>query len=102
VGLSNLNLQARGADLLFPVLVRPGARRDEIVGVREGILNVSVSARPVEGEANAACRRLLADVLRLPLSRVEIIAGANARRKRIRLRNTDVAILDAHLAPFLK
>jgi len=102
VGLSNLNLQARGADLLFPVLVRPGARRDEIVGVREGILNVSVSARPVEGKANAACRRLLADVLRLPLSRVEIIAGANARRKRIRLRNTDVAILDAHLAPFLK
>ena len=102
MGLSNLNLQARGADLLFPVLVRPGARRDEIVGVREGILNVSVSARPVEGEANAACRRLLADVLRLPLSRVEIIAGANARRKRIRLRNTDVAILDAHLAPFLK
>ena len=102
MGLSNLNLQARGADLLFPVLVRPGARRDEIVGVREGILNVSVSARPVEGEANAACRRLLADVLRLPLSRVEIIAGANARRKRIRLRNTDVAILDAHLAPFLR
>ncbi|KRT69556.1 MAG: hypothetical protein XU15_C0010G0059 [candidate division NC10 bacterium CSP1-5] len=102
MGLSNLNLQARGADLLFPVLVRPGARRDEIVGVREGILNVSVSARPVEGKANAACRRLLADVLRLPLSRVEIIAGANARRKRIRLRNTDVAILDAHLAPFLK
>lgn len=102
MGLSNLNLQARGADLLFPVLVRPGARRDEIVGVREGILNVSVSARPVEGKANAACRRLLADVLRLPLSRVEIIAGANARRKRIRLRNTDVATLDVHLAPFLR
>jgi len=102
VGLSNLNLQARGPDLLLPVLVRPGARRDEIIGVREGILTVAVSARPVEGKANAACRRLLADVLRLPLSRVEIIAGANARRKRIRLRNTDVATLDAHLTPFLK
>ena len=102
MGLSNLSLQARGPDLLLPVLVRPGARRDEIIGVREGILTVAVSARPVEGKANAACRRLLADVLRLPLSRVEIIAGANARRKRIRLRNTDVATLDAHLTPFLK
>lgn len=102
MGLSNLSLQARGPDLLLPVLVRPGARRDEIIGVREGILTVAVSARPVEGKANAACRRLLADVLRLPLSRVEIIAGANARRKRIRLRNTDGATLDAHLAPLLK
>jgi uncharacterized protein (TIGR00251 family) len=84
------------------VLVRPGARRDEIVGVREGILTVAVSARPVEGKANAACRRLLADMLRLPLSRVEIIAGANTRRKRIRIRNTDLNAVKTRLAPFLE
>jgi uncharacterized protein (TIGR00251 family) len=102
VGLPNLNLQAQGPDLLLPVLVRPGARRDEIVGVREGILTVAVSARPVEGKANAACRRLLADVLGLPVSRVEIIAGTNTRRKRIRLRDTDLRAVKARLAPFLQ
>ncbi|MCI0484703.1 MAG: DUF167 domain-containing protein [candidate division NC10 bacterium] len=102
MGLSNLRLKIQGRDLVLPVLVRPGARRDEIVGVREGVLNVSISAPPVEGKANAACRRLLADILRLPVSRVEIIAGAHARRKRIRLRNTDAATLDAHLTPLLK
>lgn len=101
MGLSNLNIQARGPDLVFPVLVRPGARRDQIVGVQDGTLNVSVNARPVEGRANAACRRLLADALALPLSRVEIIAGASARRKRIRIRNTDIATLAARLARFL-
>lgn len=102
MGFSNLKLKIQGRDLVLPVLVRPGARRDEIVGVREGVLNVSISAPAVEGKANAACRRLLADILRLPVSRVEIIAGAHARRKRILLRNADAATLDAHLAPLLK
>ncbi|MBW8057794.1 MAG: DUF167 domain-containing protein [candidate division NC10 bacterium] len=102
MGLSNLNLHAQGPDLLIPVLVQPGARRDEILGVREGFLKVSVSAPPVEGKANAACRRLLAEALRVPMSRVEIMSGAKARRKRIRIRNADLATIKAHLAPFLK
>ncbi len=100
--LTTLNLHARGADLFLPVLVQPGARRDEIVGVREGVLKISVSAPPVQGKANAACRRLLADALNIPVSRIEVFAGANARRKRIRIRNADLATLQARLANFLK
>ncbi len=100
--LSNLNLQVRGPDLLFPVLVRPEARRDEIVGVWEGVLKVAVTAPPVDGKANTACRRLLADTLKVPLNRVEIVAGAKARRKRIRIRNADLVIFTARLAPLLK
>ncbi|MBW8004174.1 MAG: DUF167 domain-containing protein [candidate division NC10 bacterium] len=99
---STLNLHTRGADLLLSVLVKPGARRDEIIGVQEGFLKVSVSAPPVEGKANAACRRLLADVLRVPISRVEVVAGSNTPRKRIRIRNADLATLRARLASFLK
>jgi hypothetical protein len=102
VGPSSLNLQARGPDLFLSVLVRPGANRDAITGVREGILTLTVSAPPVEGKANAACRRLLADALGLPVTLVEIVAGARARRKRIRIRNTDPAGLESRLAPFLK
>ncbi len=102
MGASNLNLHTRGADLLLLVLVQPRARRDTIIGVQEGCLKVSVSAPPVEGKANTACRRLLADTLNIPISRVEIIAGANARRKRIRIRHADLATVTARLAPFLK
>ena len=97
-----LDLDSRGGDLLLPVLVQPGARRDAILGVQDGCLKVSVSAPPIDGKANAACRRLLADTLKVSVSRVEIIAGAKARRKRIRIRNGDPATLTAHLAPFLK
>ncbi|MFQ5988836.1 MAG: DUF167 domain-containing protein, partial [Candidatus Methylomirabilales bacterium] len=84
MNLASLNLQARGPDLLFAVLVQPGARRDEIVGVREGVLKVAVTAPPVDGKANTACRRLLADALKVPINRIEIFAGAQSRRKRIR------------------
>lgn len=100
--LTSLNLRARGPDLFFAVLVQPGARRDEIVGVRDGALKLAVIAPPVEGKANAACRRLLADTLKVPVSRVEVIAGANARRKRIRIRNADLVTFQARLAPFLE
>ncbi len=100
--LLNLNLQVRGPDLLFPVLVRPGARRDEIIGVREGVLKVTVTAPPVDGKANTACRRLLATTLKVPLTHVEIIAGAQTRHKRIRIRNADLVSFTARLAPLLK
>lgn len=102
MGHSNLNLHARGADLFFPVLVQPAAGRDAIIGVQDGCLKVSVSAPPIEGKANAACRRLLANTLHVPISRVEVVAGANARRKRIRIRGADPEALRARLAPFLK
>lgn len=100
--LSHLNLQAKGPDLLVPVLVQPGARRDKILGLHDGFLKISVTAPPVEGKANAACRRLLADALRIPVGRVEVITGANARRKRIRIRDADVTTLQERLASFLE
>ena len=100
--LSHLNLQAKGPDLLVPVLVQPGARRDKILGLHDGFLKISVTAPPVEGKANAACRRILADALRIPLSRVEVIAGASARRKRIRIRDVDPTSLKERLAPYLE
>lgn len=102
MSLSSLKVQARGPDLLLSVFVQPGARRDGIVGVREGILKVAITAPPVNGKANTALRRLLADILEVPITSIEITAGAQARRKRIRIRSVDLADLTARLAPLLK
>ena len=53
-----------------------------IVGVDEDrSLRVTVSAPPVEGNANAALERLLAAELRIPRSAVKIVRGAAARSK---------------------
>jgi uncharacterized protein (TIGR00251 family) len=58
------------------VRVTPRARRNEVAGVRsDGTLKIRISAPPVEGKANAALVKFLADILSVRKRRIEIIAG---------------------------
>jgi uncharacterized protein len=67
------------------VRVQPRARRTEIVGEREGVLLVRVSAPPVEGRANEALRKLVARSLGIAGGRVSIARGAGGREKSVRV-----------------
>jgi uncharacterized protein (TIGR00251 family) len=67
------------------VRVTPRAGRDEVVGWQEAELRVRLKAPPVEGQANEALRRFLAKHLGVPASGVEIVGGATARHKRVRI-----------------
>jgi uncharacterized protein (TIGR00251 family) len=79
-------------EVSLAVRVAPRAGRDEVIGVdAEGALRVRVSAPPVDGRANEAVVRLIAAALGLPASAVEIVRGATARRKRLRIRGVDPA-----------
>jgi uncharacterized protein len=70
---------------VLEVWVQPRASRNEIVGFRNHFLRLRVTAPPVEGEANQAVKRLLAEALGIPLSRVEILKGDKGHRKKIRV-----------------
>jgi uncharacterized protein (TIGR00251 family) len=76
----------------FAVRLVPRAAADRIDGVRDGALVIRVAAPPVDGAANAALRRLLSGVLGVRLDAVEIVSGATARRKVVRV--TGVAAAD--------
>ncbi len=65
--------------------VQPRASRDAIVGWRDGALRVSVSAPPVEGEANRALGVLLARALGVPPSAVRVVRGTRGRDKLVRI-----------------
>ncbi|MEO8469928.1 MAG: DUF167 domain-containing protein [Chloroflexota bacterium] len=65
----------------IPVRVTPRAGRDAIEGVVDGRLRVRVAASPVDGAANAAVERLIAEELGMPPSSVRTIRGAAARLK---------------------
>ncbi|HOQ29005.1 MAG TPA: DUF167 domain-containing protein [Armatimonadota bacterium] len=67
------------------VRVQPRASRSEIVGWRDGVLQVRLTAPPVEGAANAACIELLADTLGVPKSAISLASGAHAREKLFRI-----------------
>ncbi len=68
------------------VLAVPNARRSEVVGweldPRAGkVLRVKIAAPPVEGKANAALRKFLAEHFGLPTSQVVLEKGDTSRIK---------------------
>ena len=65
--------------------LQPGAKRNEIVGLREDILYVKVAALPQKGQANRALLELIAQTLGIPKNNVEIIRGQSSRSKVIAL-----------------
>lgn len=71
------------------VSLTPRASRDEIVGIRDGLLRVRVTAPPVDGRANEALRRLIAKHLGVAKSRVRIERGARGRRKLLSVEGLD-------------
>ena len=67
------------------VRVKPGSRKGPLVEVNDGELTIYVRERAVEGKANDAVTKLLAAHLNVPRSRVELVAGATSRLKRLRV-----------------
>ena len=64
------------------VRLQPRASRDEILGMNDaGALRVRVTAPPVDGAANDALLRLLAQRVGIARSKVRIVSGASARTK---------------------
>ncbi len=59
----------------------PRARVNEIVGERDGVLLVRVTAPPVDGRANAALCRLIAKRAGVGVRCVSVVQGAGAREK---------------------
>ena len=68
-------------EIRFAVRLTPRASVDRVDGVLDGVLKARVTAPAVEGAANHALIRLLADELAVPRSAVRIVAGASARQK---------------------
>lgn len=61
--------------------VHPRAKRDEVVGWREGVLRVRVTAPPVKGQANQAVVKLLAQALGVKRGEVRLVKGEKSRDK---------------------
>ncbi|MCE9645187.1 MAG: DUF167 domain-containing protein [Chloroflexi bacterium] len=72
------------------VRVTPRASRNEIVGLlNDGTIKVHLAADPSDSEANAILVDFLAEVLGVPKSRVEIVAGETGRDKLISVLDMD-------------
>ena len=68
-------------EVRFAVRLTPRAGVDRVDGLDGRVLRCRVVAPPVEGAANAALIRLLADELAIPPSAIELVSGDRGRRK---------------------
>ncbi|GAC1319330.1 MAG: hypothetical protein NVS3B11_07870 [Collimonas sp.] len=70
--------------------VTPNARKSQVVGPQEDVLKVRLQAQPIEGKANEALLRYLAELLDVPRSRIVITHGHTSKRKIVEAHGTSL------------
>jgi uncharacterized protein YggU (UPF0235/DUF167 family) len=81
--MPDLLVEERDGRVHFAVRLIPRASRTALAGVREGVLQVRVTAAPVNGAANRALLELVAKTLRIGPTTIRIESGATSSRKRL-------------------
>lgn len=71
--------------------VQPGAKRTEISGLHGEALKIRLAAPPIEGRANEALLRFIADTFDVPLRQVELKQGGQSRYKVVRVTGSKIA-----------
>ena len=61
--------------------IQPGAKTTGFAGLHGDALKIRLAAPPVDGKANEALIRFVAETLKLPKSAVTLKSGQSSRRK---------------------
>jgi uncharacterized protein (TIGR00251 family) len=73
------------SSVTLSVRIQPRASKNEIVTMESGALKIRLTAPPVDGAANEALVKFLAQTLSIPKSHVEIVSGHTSREKIVRI-----------------
>ena len=80
-----------GESLSLTLHVQPGAKRTEISGLHGEALKIRLAAPPIEGRANEALLRFIADTFGVPMRQVELKQGGQSRHKVVMVTGSKVA-----------
>jgi uncharacterized protein len=84
-----VKLTVKGDAVRFEVHARPRAKKSKLMGIREGRLDVSIAAPPVDGAANEELVRTLAKALGVSKSSVQVVRGDASRTKLVEVVGLD-------------
>lgn len=76
------------------VQITPNAKKSEVIGVLDDALKIKLHAQPIEGKANEALVRFLADRLGVAKSAVAITHGHTNKRKTIEIASPSLTVDD--------
>jgi uncharacterized protein (TIGR00251 family) len=68
------------------VHIMPNAKKSEVIGLHDDALKIRLQALPIEGKANDALVRYIADRLDVPKTSVSITRGHSNKRKILEIR----------------
>ena len=75
--------------VILSVHVQPRARRTALAGLHgEAAVRVKVTQPPVDGKANRALVRFIADLLHVSTAQVSILSGGTSRKKLLKITGT--------------
>lgn len=74
------------------VQITPNAKKTEVIGVLDDALKLKLQAQPIEGKANEALVRYLAEVLAVPRSAVTITHGHTSKRKLVEVQSRNLTV----------
>nr|WP_267874051.1 DUF167 domain-containing protein [Massilia soli] len=83
------------------VQVTPNAKKTEVIGVLDDALKLKLQAQPIEGKANEALVRYLAETLSVPRSAVTVTHGQASKRKLVEVRSAGLTVdaVESRLLP---
>ncbi|MEJ5361015.1 MAG: DUF167 domain-containing protein [Spirochaetota bacterium] len=70
--------------------------------LENGVLRVHLNAPPVDGKANKALVELLAEMVHVPKSSIEIVRGEKGRNKQIKIKGVSESIYIKRLEEYTK
>lgn len=73
----------KGDTISLAVHIQPNSSRNQINGIHGDRLKIRITARPVDGKANAALIAFVAELFSTPKSAVSINSGHNSRAKNL-------------------
>jgi uncharacterized protein (TIGR00251 family) len=89
--MGEFKVNDRNGAATLDIVVQPRCPREGVGPVLRDRLKVSVNAPPVEGKANQAVQRVLAEAFGVPRSAVTILRGETGKRKTVRIAGVTAA-----------
>jgi uncharacterized protein (TIGR00251 family) len=91
----------RGAAIA--VRVTPRASRNKITELQnDGTIKVHIAAAPVDDAANRELIKFMSEVLGVPKSRIDIVAGASGRDKLLAVLDMDAEMVQRRILAYLE
>ena len=70
--------------------VQPGAKSSAISGLHGDALKIRLAAPPVEGRANKALMKFLAELFAVPLRDIKLLRGQQSRHKVVQVTDSTI------------